>query len=579
MYGIETATLPGSSRGRRPQLAAAVVGIALMLAGCTSGSSTGAGRTSASGATASASAPASSGSAPATVGSAVASAGSAAAGPSSVPATSGTVSGSKSSIVVATGSPPLSLDPAKNGNTADMQLVMDLAYEPLITLQPDGSFAPGLAASWKYTDKTLTTFDLNLRPDVKFSDGKPLTADAVVASINHEKSANGPVAVYVNAIKSAQAVGPLEVQLNLVQANPTIALTLTQRFLIGDIVGPDASANPSILGTSTDGAGPYMLDQSATVTGDHYTFVPNPYYFDKSAVHFKTFIVKVIPNPQTALNALKTGQVSYVDGDFTSAPAALSAGLAVHSTLESWYAVFLFDRDGAVVPALKSQLVREALNYATDRAGIANAVFGAYAKPNDEISLPGYEGEGYDPDYATHYTYDVAKAKQLLAQAGYPKGFDITIGATNAFGDGVVLTQAIANDWAKIGVKVNIKSYPDISSIIGPWQSKQLPAVTGGYDGQPLFVEAGQALVKAAGLFNPFQTDDPQLTSLINQAYATTDPSAAQNAWNAVERRVVDLGWFVPLATVSALYFTSKDLQGVDISPTSFAPNPTLFHF
>ncbi|MES2169736.1 MAG: ABC transporter substrate-binding protein [Actinomycetota bacterium] len=483
------------------------------------------------------------------------------------------------SITVAVSSAPLSLDPAKNSNTADSQLVMDLAYEPLINLASDGSLTPGLATSWKYTDSTLTTFQLKLRSGVKFSDGQALTAQTVVDSIQHEKTANGPVAIYVNEIKDAKAIDAHTVQLDLVRSNPTIGLTLTQRFLIGSIVGPKGVANPDSLGTSTDGAGQYMLDPKQTVSNDHYTFVPNPYYYDKSAIHFKKFVVRVIANPQTALSALKSGQISYAGGAFSTATQAKSQGLVVNATASSWYSVFLFDRDGALAPALKDIRVRQALNYAIDRKSIVKALFGEYGTPGDEASIKGYEKDGFDPSYNDHYAYDPAKAKQLLAAAGYPDGFTLTIGGTAVFGDGVELAQAVASDWAKVGVTAKIQSYSTIGDLVGPWLGKQLSGTTGVYDAQPMYIFIGQGLAKDAGTFNPFQTEDPQLTSLINAAYGETDQSKLPAAWNAIQRRVVDLGWFVPVGSGDSLYYSVKKLKGVALSPTAFVPDPTRFHF
>lgn len=490
-----------------------------------------------------------------------------------------TASSEKNEITVAIATAPLSLDPAKNGNTADNQLVMSLAYEPLIHLDGDGELSPGLATDWGYTDETLTTFQLTLRDDAKFSDGTHVTAEAVVASIQHEKEANGPVAVYVNAIAEAIAVDEQTVELKLAQPNPTIALTLTQRFLIGQIVAPAGSADPDRLGTETLGAGPYVLDSANTVSNDHYVFVPNEHYYDQDAIHFDKFTVRVIPNAQTAFNALKSGQVSYIGGSFSAAEQAQSANLDVYSALSAWYAIFLFDRNGEVVPALGDHKVRQALNYAIDREAIVTTLFDEYGEPNAETSIPGYEDSGFVPDYVDFYPYDPEKAKKLLQEAGYGDGFSMTIGATEGFGNGVLVTQAVADYWKAIGVDVNIQSYNAIPDIVGPWQAKELPAVAGYYDAQPMFVQAGQALVKDAGLFNPFESEDAELTELINTAYATTDEAQVPEAWAAVQRRVVELGWFVPFASGANLYFASPDLQGVELSPTAFVPDPTKFHF
>ncbi|HEY1853309.1 MAG TPA: ABC transporter substrate-binding protein [Solirubrobacterales bacterium] len=496
-------------------------------------------------------------------------------------ATTGGSGNEPSEITIAAVSPPLSLDPAKNSNTAESQEYMDLAYEPLIKLEPDGSLGPGLASSWKYLDNSQTTFQLNLRSNAKFSDGSPVTAKQVVASLNHEKSAGGPVAVYVNTIKSATATGPHMVELKLIRPNPTIAFILTQRFLIGDIVGPKGTKNPESLGTTTDGAGPYMLDPSQTVAGDHYTFVPNPHYFEPKAVHFKKFTVRVIENPQATLSALQSGQVAFAKGSPQLAEAAKSRDLNVTSALSSWYGAFILDRDGEVDPALASPLVRQALNYATDRKGITQTIFGSseFGKPTSEPTVAGYENEGYVPELEDHYPYDPSKAKELLAKAGYGNGFTVTIGASEAFGEGVQVAQALASDWGKVGVKVDIKQYPSIEAILPPWSEKKLPIVIGGYDAQPMYIFSEQALAPTAGLFNIWEASEPKLTSLIEKGYAATRPAQQGAAWAAVTKQVVELGWFVPYAAGATVYFSVSGLEGVEISPVAFGQNPNLLHY
>ena len=489
------------------------------------------------------------------------------------------MAGSHSSITVAVSAPPTSLDPAKNNNTADAQLMMDLAYEPLIYLSSSGKLTPGLATSWKFTDKHFKTFQLTLRSGAEFSDGQAVTAQAVVASIHHEETANGPVAIYVKAIKSAVAVNAHTVQLKLVQSNPYIGLLLTQRFLIGDIVGPSGTSDPATLGTSTDGAGPYMLDASATVAGDHYTFVPNPHYWDQGAIHFKTFVVRVISDPQTSIAALQSGQIQYADGSFTTVTQAKSDGLQVFSTPSSWYALFLFDRGGKMVPALKSQLVRQAINYAVDRKAIAKALFDGYGIPDDEVSVPGYEKDGYATNYANRYTYNPTKAKQLLAKAGYAHGFTMTVGATPSPSNGVELAQAVAGYLAKVGIKVKVQSYANLNDLIGPWAAAKLPVVAWYYDTQPLYITYSQAVTKDAGLFNPFKSSDPELTKLAQKAYNTSSAAKLPAAWAAVQRRIDDLGWFVSLVDGDSLYYGAKGLTGAALSPTAFVPDPTQFRY
>jgi ABC-type transport system substrate-binding protein len=141
------------------------------------------------------------------------------------------------------------------------------------------------------------------------------------------------------------------------------------------------------------------------------------------------------------------------------------------------------------------------------------------------------------------------------------------------------MAQALASSWAKIGVKVKILSYPTVNQIVAPWAGKKLPIVNAQYDGQPMYIEQGQALAANAGLFNPFKTADPTLTSLIAKAKKAVGVAAETKAWNAVEDRIVTLAWFVPVASGSYVYFADKKLLGIGLSTTSFGPDPVLWHY
>ena len=488
-------------------------------------------------------------------------------------------SAAPSSIAIGASQSPLSLDPALSANGPDQLYFMELAYEPLIYLTPTGGLAPGLATSWKYLDKKEKVFQLTIRTNARFSDGSLVTPVAVAASLRREQKSSGPITAYINVVKTVSVNGPHTVRLDLTQTDPLIGFVLTQRFLIGDIVGPRGTKNPKSLGSTTDGAGQYMVEPSATVAGSVYTYVPNPGYYNKEAVHFKSFTVKVYSDPQTELSALESHQISEVTGNFSLAPTAAAAGLKVTSTLSSYYGIFLLDTGGKIDAALGNPLVRQALNYATDRVGITSALFGKYGVPDDEPFVPGYEGEGYVPSLSNYYAYNLVMAKQLLTQAGYPNGFTMTIGATESYGLGPELAQAVQSDWAKIGVTVNITSYTSIGDLITPWLGLTLPAAAGNYDAQPMYIYAQQSLEPNAGLFNIEKTTDPTLTTLLAKAYATTIPKLQGAAWSAVTKQVLLNAWQVPITAAATVYFSSKSLKGVSVSPTSFAQDPTLLHY
>jgi peptide/nickel transport system substrate-binding protein len=258
--------------------------------------------------------------------------------PSGQPKPSGKVGGT---LTVAYSSVPQTLDPAKT--IQNNSLYQALAYEPLIVRRSDGSLAPGLAVSWRYVGSDNTRLELQLRPGVKFADGSALTAQDVVDHFTYVLKAGGQFAPLF-AGDTFTATGPLTVVIKAPQPNPDLPTLLTQDDVVGGIISPKGLKDKAKLGTQTFGAGPYKLDAAQTVAGDHYTFVQNPNYYDKPAVHWTKVVVRAITSPQATLNAMKTGQVQFAVGDASTLAAARQAGLTVTMTPLLWTGVTLAER-------------------------------------------------------------------------------------------------------------------------------------------------------------------------------------------------------------------------------------------
>ncbi|MFL6128825.1 MAG: ABC transporter substrate-binding protein, partial [Mycobacteriales bacterium] len=347
-------------------------------------------------------------------------------------------------LTVAYASVPQTLDPAKT--VQNNSLYQALAYAPLIVRRSDGSLQPGLATSWKYTDAQNTRFELQLRPGVTFSDGSTLTARNVVDHFRYVLAAGGQFAPLF-AGDTFTATGPMTVLIRTPKPNPDLPTLLTQDNVVGGVISPTGLTDKAKLGTRTAGAGPYQLDAAQTVAGDHYTFVPNPNYYDKPSVHWRKVVVRSITNPQATLNAMKGGQVDFAVGDSTTVAAAKQAGLTVTSTPLLWTGATLADRDGKQAKPLSDVRVRQALNYATDRRAIATALFRDGGQPTSQLTVPG--GYGYDQALDDAYPYDVAKAKQLLAEAGLPDGFSLPI-VTAEYQSMSLVAQALGQQWKKV---------------------------------------------------------------------------------------------------------------------------------
>jgi peptide/nickel transport system substrate-binding protein len=478
------------------------------------------------------------------------------AGLSTQPKASGKVGGT---LTVAYSAVPQTLDPAKT--VQNDSLYQALAYEPLIVRKSDGSLAPGLATSWQYAGSDNTRLTLHLRKGVIFSDGSALTAHDVVDHFHYVLQAGGQFAPLF-AGDTFTATSPLTVVITTPKPNPDLPTLLTQDDVVGGIISPVGLKNKAKLGARTSGAGPYELDPAATVSGDHYTFVPNPHYYDKAAVHWHKVVVKAITSPQATLNAMKTGQVQFAVGDASTLAAAKQAGLTVTMTPLLWTGVTLADRNGTMLKPLADVRVRQALNYATDRTAIVSALFNDGGKPTAQLTVPG--GYGYEPSLDNAYPYDVAKAKQLLAAAGYPSGFTLPI-VTADYQSMNLVAQALAQQWKKIGVKLQITDRSNSNQYFTEAFGKKYPAFMTIFGQQPIWTE-GPSLFLPSALFNPFHTANAQLQAAYDQA-AKASGSAKVAADRAVEAWLMHQSWFVPVVATGLPYYATKAVTGTSVSP------------
>src|SRR5438477_7012711 len=202
---------------------------------------------------------------------------------------------------------PPSLDPAKD--VIGQSIVMHgLAFATVTRLNPNGTVSGDLATSFGYVGKDPNKdFQFTLRHDARFADGTPVDANAVANSLEYWLNAKGPFSTFVGKVGSVTATSKWTVLIKFLIANPNAARLLSQDFTWGVIQGPTALASPTTIGTQTDGAGPYTLDPSQTVTGDHYTYVPNNFYWNKGAVKYGQVVVKIIKDPSSMLQAFETG--------------------------------------------------------------------------------------------------------------------------------------------------------------------------------------------------------------------------------------------------------------------------------
>jgi peptide/nickel transport system substrate-binding protein len=466
--------------------------------------------------------------------------------------------------------PAATLNPAKiNAAFSDYSAV---AYEALIRRASSGELAPGLATEWKWVGEGNTRLELKLRPNVKFADGDPVTPAAVKASLEYSMSPGNNGAAGLPEFDHVEVAGSESIAIVLKSGNPTLPQLLTPKWAIGQIISPKGLADPSKLEVTGEshGAGPYVYQPGESIAGDHYTYTANPDYFDKDRQYFDKLVIRVISDPQAALNALRTGQIDVTSGSAKTADQAEAAGLQVAATPFVCTGLNLIDRTGEVVKELGDVRVRQAMNYAVDRKKLTSAVVGKWGMPTTQLVPEGWDG--YSKNAAERYPYDPAKAKALLAEAGHPDGFTLKVLSTGLGGMGTIV-EALKGELAAVGIKLEVEEVNDEKSLIVKGTNKTFGATALGYGAQPLAMMAKALWTTSGVVFNPFKNTDPNLDDLAVQAAKAPD-AQRKDLESRIMERLTDQAWFVPVAFMPVFYFARADLGGLQVTPGAPTASP-----
>ena len=374
-------------------------------------------------------------------------------------------------LTVAAPSAPSSLDPAVGQAN---ETYSDLAYTPLIVQTSDGAYQPGLAESWSYGPDN-ESFTIKLRPGVKFSDGTALNAEAVKAWIAHEMKPGNGGASYLTTLKSVDVTGPLTLTLKFSSPAPDLEMVFGQILALG-MIGSPRAVQAGTLAKETDGAGPYMLDTARHRFRSDLHVRAQPQLLGQvrralveggRAGHREPH--RRPPGP--AVGAGPGGDGSA--GDERSRGDEIRAQVVDPLTL--LLGLGILDRDGKIDKPLGNVQVRQALNYAIDRSALAKVLGSGYGIPITQMAAPGWDS--YDAALAQAYPYDPAKARQLLAAAGYPHGFTLPVVSVAAVGQDL-LANALEGQLSAVGITVK----PDITTNDGAYfqamSSGTYPAAT-----------------------------------------------------------------------------------------------------
>lgn len=442
------------------------------------------------------------------------------------------------------------LDPVEpqSGSSFSQEVLLAL-YDTLVRLDPAGNPTPGLAESWT-SSLDLTSFIFVLRKGVKFHDGTEVNAD--IAKRNLERNialggrASGTMADSVKMIASVEAIGTYELKLTLKGPSGQIP------FIMGGIAGMvagEASVTGDAFGVTFKpvGSGPYRLKsfesnvKTIMVRNDNYWggIVGRPAGFEH---HY-------VPDGRARLNAVRSGQANVVLVDPRQIPEAKGAGLTVQINEKNGVWDIYVNLDRAPLNNLK---VRRAFMHALDRQALAEALSFGSAKPT--VQFFAQSSPVYDPELEKIYPFDQAKARALLAEAGFKDGIDLTHLLLNTT-EYKQLGEALQAMLAESGIRVKF-DVVDASQFNvfrrPPYRGDYLMARWGGR-ADPL--QTFQELIATGATYNPLGVANPEIDTLIGKARGMLpDDPARLPILRRIARVGVESVANMPLMTRSNVY-------------------------
>lgn len=426
--------------------------------------------------------------------------------------------GPKGTLTVALSTFPNSLDvpqsAERNAHNASWQL-----YDSLVYADEDGNILPALAESWEISEDG-TEYIFHLRQDVTFHNGEPFTAEAIVFSWERGKRPEMEWSEKWEMAASVEAIDDYTVKVTTDGPQPLLLRSMATFWAIVppkyiEEVGEEGFVEHPI------GTGPFMFEEWAK--GDHLTYKANPNYWGEGAPRLETLIFRPIPESSTRVAAIQTGEVDIVGRlSAEEAQSLLGApGVTVirYPVARIYYVAFNNLTTGVGLPTEDPQ-VRQAMNYAVNVQEIIDALFEGYAK-----TAVGYvaSGElGYDATGA--FSYDPEKAKQLLAEAGYPDGFAMDMACpAGAYTHFEEVCEAVVGYLGEVGIDVTLEimesgHYWDLEA------EKQLPPLFGD-SWSDVSGEAYNRLVGALGGWDASYSawSDPEIDRLLDEIAVAVD--------------------------------------------------------
>ena len=446
-----------------------------------------------------------------------------------------------------------SLDPHQTVAAGTREVLFNI-FEGLVKPNSDGEMIPAVAE--KYTlSEDGTTYTFTLREGVKFHNGQTVTAEDVVYSIHRcaavPEGQEKPLVAAFSAVKSVEALDEKTVAVTIAQRDLEFISYMTAAIIPADYENQD---------TAPVGTGPFRFvsrtPQQDFVMERFEDYWGAPAWLDKVTY-------KICENADALVMNLNGGSIDLC-AHLTSAQASqLNQNFQVlEGTMNLVQAIYLNNQ----AKPFDNQLVRQALCYAIDRQGIMDMVADGHGTAVGSSIYPAFT-KYFLPELVDKYPHDVAKAKELLAQAGYPDGFDMTISVPNNYQPHMDTAEVVAEQLREAGINVTIQPVEWSTWLDTIYNGRQFQATVVGVDAANMTARAMLERFTSDYGKNFINYNNPAYDALFQKAINAQDEAGQTDLYKQMETMLADTAANVYIQDLCDLVAMRQDLGGLKFYP------------
>jgi peptide/nickel transport system substrate-binding protein len=459
-----------------------------------------------------------------------------------------------------------SLDPHRVSDVYSANIIRQI-YSNIVQVDEHMEIVPDLAESWENPDDLTWIF--HLRKGVTFHNGDPLNAAAVKFSLDRIKdpATASPGATHLREVASVEAVD--EHTLKLVTKRPfapmLMSLTRYETAIVSERAVKEAGADYG--SRAAVGTGPFKFVSWSR--GDKVVIEKFDGYF-RGPASIDTVVYRGIPEDATRLVELESGGIDLIPGNFPNQDFASIKESGKYLTYQTPAMSTLYMGLNTEIEPLGNRTVRKAMNYAVDKQAIVDAIYFGFGAPARGPLSPVIWG--FDPTLEPAYPYNPEKAKELLKEAGFPDGFDMTIYSDNRT-ERRSAAELIQAYLAEVGIRAKIELM-EWSALL----STSAKGIGGGFMlGWTGTGDADGALTPVyhsmnIGSSNRFRYKSPELDALMDKGAATLDQAERRKIYAEAQRTAVEECPLVFMISQELLGASSKKVQGFKLYPNMITP-------